>query len=314
MSKNEKIYEVIHAKIIQRLENALKSGERFHWVKPWSGICQSGNAIEWKKEPKKYHGYRGINALLLDGLYLTYTQLQDFSAKHPEKEFKIKKGTKQHTVYFYKLSQFLNKDMDEEGNETLVTKRVPLIRFYNVYSIHDITNLSDYFKVEELKHDYNEAMLKADEIIKDWCKRDGITFIEKEGSDRCYYSPSNHSIVVPPKEAFKNPYEAYSAYLHESIHSSMRSLNRPNGTMFGDDAYSQEELIAEIGSSMLMGALGLDNDEDTFSNSIAYLQGWLSKLSSNQDISFITKAANAAQKAVDLILEITNIDSETDAA
>jgi antirestriction protein ArdC len=310
MSKNEKIYEVINSKIIQRLESALKNGERFSWVKPWSGICQSGNAIEWKKNPKKYRGYRGINALLLDGLYLTYTQLQEFAAKHPEKEFKIKKGTKQQTVYFYKLSQFLNKDEDEEGNETLVTKKVPLIRFYNVYSIQDITNLADYFKVEEYKHDYNQAMENADKVIKEWCSRDEITFIEKEGSDRCYYSPSNHSIVVPPKKAFKNPYEAFSAYLHECVHSTMRSLNRPHG-MWGEDAYSQEELCAEIGSSMMMGALGLD-DSESFSNSISYLQGWLTKLSTNQDMSFIVKAANAAQRAVDLILGIDIADSKND--
>ena len=61
----------------------------------------------------------------------------------------------------------------------------------------------------------------------------------------------------------------------------------------------KEELIAEIGSSMLMSIAGIERPE-TFQNSASYLQSWLNVLKGDKRL--IVTAANAAQKAVDLIL------------
>jgi antirestriction protein ArdC len=66
---------------------------------------------------------------------------------------------------------------------------------------------------------------------------------------------------------------------------------------FGSERYSKEELVAEIGASMLCGVTGIGN---TIDNSVAYIQGWLGALKA--DSRLIVSAASQAQKAADYIL------------
>ena len=301
MSNNEKIYEVITNKVKERLENAIKNGERFNWIKAWHGEF-TGNAIT-------KHRYRGINALLLEGQYISFKQLQEFQAKHPEKEFEIKKGSHKNTVYFYKFSKITEED--EETGE-MISKVIPLVRFYQVFSIHDVENLEEYFKVEQNEHTFTDAMKQADLIIKDYCNRDNLTYKELEGSDRCFYRPSTHSVTVPLKSQFNTPEEFYGAAFHELAHSTAKHLCRDQKGYFGDKDYSFEELVAELTSQMIMNYLGIST-ESVFDNSVAYLQNWLSKLD-KEDVSFIVSASNKAQKAADYILNMEYVKNESDAA
>ena len=68
---------------------------------------------------------------------------------------------------------------------------------------------------------------------------------------------------------------------------------------FGSEAYSKEELIAEIGASALVNVAGLETAK-SFRNSTAYIQNWLSVL--RNDKRFIVSASGKAEKAVSLIL------------
>ena len=68
---------------------------------------------------------------------------------------------------------------------------------------------------------------------------------------------------------------------------------------FGSEAYSKEELIAEIGASALVNVAGLETAK-SFRNSTAYIQNWLRVL--NNDKRFIVSASGKAEKAVNLIL------------
>lgn len=303
MSKNTAIYEVITKKVIEQLENAIKTGERFRWIKGWnSGMLPTGNFISYLGND--FRPYRGINQLLLSELYITYNQLMDFQKKHPEKEFKIRKGCHKETVYFYKLNEV--KVENEEGEEEV--RVLPLMRFYSVFSYKDIEGLDEFVKVEEFEHDFTENMRKADSVIENYCERDGLDFQIVEKSDRCFYRPSTHMVNVPPAKQFKSASEYYSSILHELVHSTSKKLGRDVANGFGSEDYSFEELIAELGAAMLMSILGIADDK-TFENSTAYLQGWLKKIK-DSDPSFIVKAANAAQKACDYILGTEEIDSE----
>jgi len=68
---------------------------------------------------------------------------------------------------------------------------------------------------------------------------------------------------------------------------------------FGSEAYSKEELIAEIGAAALVNHAGLETSA-SFRNSTAYLQNWLQMLKG--DKRFIVSAATKAEKAVAFIL------------
>ena len=57
---------------------------------------------------------------------------------------------------------------------------------------------------------------------------------------------------------------------------------------FGSDAYSQEELVAEMGSAFLCGHCGILTQTET--NTTAYLKHWLEKLKA--DPSLLVRAGS----------------------
>lgn len=71
--------------------------------------------------------------------------------------------------------------------------------------------------------------------------------------------------------------EYYSTAFHEAVHSTGHAsrLNRLEATAhFGNEEYSKEELVAEIGAAALVSLAGLES-RSSFKNSAAYIQHWL---------------------------------------
>ena len=127
--------------------------------------------------------------------------------------------------------------------------------------------------------------------------------IVQYGGDRACYSPTFDCIKLPNQEAFKSPEEFYSTAFHELLHATghgsrlgRKGILEPS--YFGSHDYSQEELVAEFGSSMLCGFAGIE--QQTIENSAAYLQGWLKVLKGDKKLAII--AAGQAQRAADFIL------------
>ena len=310
---NAKIYEIITKKMVERIEDAIKNNVTFTWVKPWKGY-PLGNYLNYLKDGDNMKEYRGINRILLDGgLYLTMKQINELEKKD-KKTYKVRKGSHSETVYFYK--QIMVDDKDAEGNIKLaedgtpLKKRLFMMRFYNVFNVSDIegleVNLGQVEKVDETK-----LTKKADKLIKDFCKRTNLKFTVKKGSDRAYYSPSNHEVTVPDKSQFKDINEYYSTVFHELTHSTAKELGREMSGKFGSEKYSFEELVAELGSAFILQALGFETIK-TEENSTAYLKGWLKVLKS--DTGFIVKASNQAQKACDLFFNVKYESEEEDKA
>ena len=146
-----------------------------------------------------------------------------------------------------------------------------------------------------------EALDVAQDIIYDYLSREGVKMTHTEG-DQAFYRPSTDSITLPLLAQFKETAEYYSTAFHELTHSTGHStrLNRLDKTAyFGSEAYSKEELIAEIGAAALVNHAGLET-ANSFRNSAAYVQNWLKIL--RDDKRFIVSAAGRAEKAVNLIL------------
>lgn len=128
----------------------------------------------------------------------------------------------------------------------------------------------------------------------------------RHGGDKAYYDKTNDRIQLPFKKRFVDVPEYYSTRFHELIHSTgaTKRLNRPtlkDAVTFGDQNYSKEELVAEMGAAMLCAATGIENTA-SIKNSAGYLKGWASKL--GEDKRLFTSAATQAQKAADYILGI----------
>lgn len=288
------VYEIVTDRIVKELENG-----QIPWNKPWIGA-----SFAWSRTTGK--AYSLLNQLLLGdvGEYVTYKQIV------AEKDGKVNKGAKAKFVTFWKMFDSKT-EKDDEGKP----KKIPMLRYYQVFSIKDDTNL-EVKKHKELMQTFDTAPIEEiDRIINDYAERSGVKFITDKGCDCAYYSPNDHTIHLPSIEQFKNVALYYSTKFHEMIHSTGHKslLNRfeKGQTKFGSEVYSKEELVAEIGTACILNRLGIETN-DSFRNSTAYVQNWAKHLKA--DSKMIVSASSKAEKAVKLIFNELNEKENNDDA
>lgn len=146
---------------------------------------------------------------------------------------------------------------------------------------------------------------RLDEVLKAYYEAEGIDYAEEEGS-QSYFAPEDDAIRLPAKKQFTSLSGYLATKAHETIHSTgmyvrcNREAFKKFGAKFGTMKYSREELIAEIGSALLLSAFGLDSEE-TRKNTAAYCQNWLQQLQNNP--RWIMTAAQLAEEAVEYIMQ-----------
>ncbi|MFS0728354.1 ArdC family protein [Paenibacillus sp. 1P07SE] len=268
---SQKIYEMVTERIVQLLESGV-----IPWRRPW----RSGAAVSWQSGKP----YRGINALLLDpGEYATYKQVSAAGGT-------VKKGAKGEIVVFWK---WLEKKNDDTGEE----EKVPLLRYYKVFRVD--TQCEGIRSKREVgtpnDHDPIEA---AEQLVSGYADRPPIRF----APGRAFYRPGDDVVSVPPLADYPQAEAYYSTLFHELVHSTghARRLERPLDQIaaFGDEVYSREELIAEMGAAMLCGVARIDNQ--TVESSASYINGWLQRIKED-DKRLLVQAAGKAQRAADYI-------------
>lgn len=146
---------------------------------------------------------------------------------------------------------------------------------------------------------------RLDEVLDAYFAEEGIDYMEEEGS-QSYFAPEEDEIRLPAKKQFTSAAGYLATKAHESIHSTgvyvrcNREAFKKFGAKFGTMKYSREELIAEIGSGLLLAAFGVDTEE-TRRNVAAYCQNWLQQLQNNP--RWIMTAAQLAEEAVEYIMQ-----------
>lgn len=269
------LYEKVTNRIIDQLEKG---------VVPWQKMYNTGGLpTNWKTG--KY--YRGINILLLEaGEYATFKQISEAGGK-------VKKGERGHLVVFWKI---IEKE-DEESDEIV---KIPILKKYVVFEIN--TQVEGLNSKRDLKEYDHEIQNNPHSVTKDYMEKNQIQ-LRNTMKNPCYI-PSVDEVKMPPLKFYNNSSAYYKELMHELIHSTgHKSRLKREGIIgkinFGSNTYSKEELIAEIGASMLAVRTGLQ--EEQIENSASYIDNWLSVLKG--DSTFIVKASQHAQKAVDYILE-----------
>ena len=272
------IYAEVTSRIIAEMEKGV-----IPWKKPWiaSGKCVSHATGK---------PYSLLNQMLLGrpGEYVTFNQCQQAGGR-------IKKGAKSQMVVFWKW-------IEQEDEETGEKKEVPFLRYFNVFHIDQCEGLTAKYvqPLPELSENLPETKV-AEDVIYEYLNREGVKLAHEQG-DKAFYRPSTDEIVLPIRKQFTSAAEYFSTAFHELVHSTGHKsrLDRLEKTaFFGTEAYSKEELIAEIGAAALVNHSGLETAH-TLKNSAAYIQNWLTVL--KNDKRFIVSAAGKAEKAVHLIL------------
>jgi antirestriction protein ArdC len=283
------VYEIVTERILEKLEQGT-----IPWHKPWAGGGCPQNLVSGKQ-------YRGANIWLLGSqdftspYWVTFKQAKQLGGT-------VRKGERSTPCIFWK---FLARDTENPVTGEIKSKQIPLIRHYSVFNVEQCDGIShSRLEVETEEPEPFNPIEAAEKIVSGYPDAPSIS---QDGRGSAYYRPATDSIRTPEAKVFDSQEHYYATLFHEMTHSTGREsrLARPgvtNPIRYGSHLYSQEELVAEMGSAFLLAEARIDSDSLT-DNSAAYLASWLKSL--KDDPKLVVLAAAQAQKAVDHITDRT---------
>jgi len=283
------VFALVTNQIIDHLEKGTVP-----WKQPWTKKGLPRNLVTRKS-------YRGINVWLLNSLnyeenmFLTYNQVRDLGGK-------VRKGEKAHLVVFWK---WIDKK-SEQSTEKDTSKKIPLLRYFQVFNIAQCIDIPQRHLPVIITNPNNPIEI-CEAIVESMPNAPVIRHM----GDEAYYQPFFDLVNMPSIARFVNSETYYSTLFHELIHSTGHKsrLNRKEiqtDVTNRADAYSLEELTAEIGACYLNSFAGIGGLD--FANHIAYIQGWLKRL--HDDKRLIVYASAQAQRAADYILNLKPTNTE----
>lgn len=287
--------ELLAEQLVIAIENGVKGGK---WVRPWR-ISYNVNAVTGRE-------FTGNNQLLL-GLYTMFAEREVNETDHPKVKEAIellKQCGAPLSQYWATLKQWntlgatvkagqrgFGVVLGATGKRENKLGEEEFYVYYKPYTIFNSVQVEGWTPPEEQPQPKtSEEIVQAFEQI---VRTHGI--VVNEGSDEAFYHPREDKITMPPIASFVSEDAYYSVLAHEAIHWTGHSsrLDRcvtPRTT----ESYAFEELVAELGGTMLGGSLGMDVASDP--NVLAYLAGWAKHL--REDKTAGRRALSLAGKAV----------------
>jgi len=281
MAKKIDVYEIVTDRIIALLEEGVVP-----WRKPWAGA--RSNELPMNLVSKK--AYRGVNVFLLGCMGFSSRYWLSFK-QAKERGGHVRRGEKGCPVIFWRRYEATDRETGE-------VKEVPVLRYYTVFNADQVEGIDVSDAPEPVNNEF-EPIAAAQAIIDGMPQPPEIV----HGGVRAFYRPATDTVTVPRPDMFAERAELYSTLLHELTHATGHEtrLNRRPSTEirhFGDREYSQEELVAEMGSAFLCAEAGIS--QAVIENQAAYVAGWLRVLKA--DHKMVVVAAAQAQKAADFVL------------
>jgi antirestriction protein ArdC len=282
-------YQVITDRIIELLESGTAP-----WRKPWSARAGAGSLPTSMSTRRPY---RGINVMILhvesmirgfsSNWWGTYKQIS-------ERGGQVRQGEKGTQIVLWRPLMVADK-LDPSK-----MKKIMMMRLYTVFNADQADG--ELGLPVPAPRTPAERIEACETVVAEYFARPGAPSLRHGGAGAFYY-PGPDAVEVPDAEEFTEIGEYYTSIFHEMTHSTGHSsrLDREGiggHTHYGDARYSKEELVAELGASFLAGRTGIDTV--TEENSAAYLRSWVGALKGDKKL--VVQAAQAAQKAVDLIL------------
>jgi len=281
------VYSIVNERIIEKLEQGTVP-----WQQPWTVAGVPMNGISKR-------AYRGINVMLLamlgyeHNIFMTFKQIKEIGGS-------VKRGEHGNMVVFWNYVERNEAQKERTDGTPLeeMAKKVPMLRYYSVYNVAQCEGIPEKY-LAKAAHNW-EPIQKCDEIVSGMPKQPRIVHSKQSA----FYDPLKDYVNMPKYNSFVRPEAFYSTLFHELVHSTgHNSRLERKGLLemaeFGSEPYSQEELVAEIGTCYLQSYAGIITE---FEQSAAYIEHWLKVL--RGDHRFIFTAFTLAQKATDFILNI----------
>jgi antirestriction protein ArdC len=271
------VAQIVTDQILEALENGVVP-----WQKPWKTHLPMNMVSK-----RQYHG---INLLILalspftSPFYLTFNQVEALGGM-------VKPGSKSIRIVYWRILEHMNADTGE-------LTEVPLMKYYCLFNLEQCHGIPAD-KIPQLEVSEFSPIESCEEIVKGMPNQPGFI-----GAQEAYYDRKEDVVGMPAKQVFISTEEYYSTLFHELTHATghPKRLNRDNSYDKSGftDAYSNEELIAEIGSSILCAYSGIA--PRTIKNQAAYIEHWYKRLKSDKRL--IIGASAMAQKAADYIMHL----------
>ena len=272
----------ITATIIAKLEAGVMP-----WSRPWSVTGEGGR-------PLRHEGstYNGINALWLWATADTYGYRSRYwmtARQARELGGEVRRDARpSFSVYastFRKAGAPNLLGMSAE-------KTIRFLRSYVVFNADEIDGLPTYYHPREVPPTPQLISDRQDRIDAFF---NAIPARVRHGGGRAFFHPTFDYIQMPHVGSFRSADGYASIRAHETVHwtGHQSRLDRTFGKRFGDKSYCVEELVAELGSAMVCGDLGLPTE--LHDSHASYLDSWLKVLRADKTAIFL--AASKAEQA-----------------
>ncbi len=281
----------LYTRVTNEIVAQLEAGTR-PWLQPWQAAHAAGEV----SRPLRFNAvpYRGINVVLLwlaamqqrftCPLWMTYRQAAELGGQ-------VRRGEKGSLVIY--TSSFTRREAGDDGEE--LEYEVPFLKSYSVFNCEQIDGLpARYYAKAELTHHPVQRIERAEGFFA----HTGADI--RHGGGLAYYSPTADFVQMPPFESFRDAESYYATLAHEATHWTKHPsrLAREFGRQRrGDEGYSMEELVAEMGAAFLCADLGIT--PEVREDHAAYIASWLKVLRNDKRAVFA--AAAHAQRAADYL-------------
>ena len=278
----------VYSRVTSQIINAIEQGVS-NWRMPWH---TSGKFAFSPINVTSKKAYRGINTVCLwaasqakgyeRGEWGTYQQWQERSAQ-------VRKGEKATLVVFWK---FANNAAETDDDTPKSGSRLLFTRGYSVFNAAQVDGYTP-------KADADTPIEQRIESAEQFFSRINARVVHL--GNRAFYSPDSDTITLPPFAAFFTPVDYYSTRAHETGHWTAKAdrCNRELGKRFGDNAYSVEELVAELTAAFTLAHLGLSSEPRP--DHAQYIASWLRVLKADKRAIFT--ASSKAQQAADYLVQ-----------
>uniref|UniRef100_E6QCG2 DNA primase TraC n=1 Tax=mine drainage metagenome TaxID=410659 RepID=E6QCG2_9ZZZZ len=284
--------------VVRRVDDALASGQKLPWQKPWEP--QYG-AMSMPHNPVTGKMYSPGNTMILsiaamehghdDPRYVTYKQAKDSG-------WSVRKGEHAAAHIYAPITKMLEDEKTGTEQQKLVGYRG--VALFNAAQLDGIPPMAIVPESERLP-----KTMELDAIAQQM----GVSILH--GGDQAFYRSSADRIHLPQRESFNDQhgYDATKAHelTHAAGHPSRLNRDKQYQTVKGRAA---EEMTAEIGAYLMSQRLGVpflgNNPDITDEQHAAYLTGWARDLTPEERRTAIDngiKAATYMEKQLELARE-----------
>lgn len=213
----------------------------------------------------------------------------------------VRKGS--HGVFCFRPQTKLVLDKDDPDDLTKARKRFYYLGFTS-FNIDDV----DFPAGNKAQYVYTpQPPAGAARQLSKRAEAAGVKIVHQtlnHGEAEAFHRRNSDVVNMPPRETFENDEEYAATLLHELAHwtGDEKRCARTKGKRFGDEAYAQEELVAELVAMVATERWGIPRTGENKHNHASYLAGWDSR--AGDDPQKLLKAAQQAGKALRYMEEV----------